>query len=100
VTGRSEAAAGYRKLYKTAAWQKLRAHKLTLDPLCERCLLSEVVTEAAVVHHREGGHKGDEAKFFDLEGLESLCKPHHDSDGRLEDIGRTKVRYGADGWPL
>lgn len=100
VTGRSAEAEQYRRLYKTARWAKLRAHKLALNPLCERCLMADVVTEATVVHHRHGGHKGDIDKFFDLEGLEALCKPHHDSDGRLEDLGRSKVRYGADGWPL
>lgn len=100
VTGRSEEAAQYRKLYKTGTWQRLRAHKLALNPLCERCLLSDIVTEATVVHHKHGGHKGDVDKFFDFDGLESLCKPHHDSDGRLEDLGRAKVRYDASGWPL
>lgn len=100
VTGRSPEAEQYRKLYRTARWAKLRDYKRAIQPLCERCLAEDIVTEATVVHHKGGGHKGDIEKFFDLDILESLCKMHHDSDGRLEDLGRSKVRYGADGWPL
>ena len=97
---RTDAAREYRRLYKSAAWQRTRQYKLSLNPLCERCLLSDIVTEATVVHHRDGGHKGDVTKFFDVEGLEALCKSHHDRDGQLEDHGKTVVRFGADGWPL
>jgi 5-methylcytosine-specific restriction endonuclease McrA len=80
-------------------WQRIREAKLAQDPLCERCLLSETVEPATVVHHR-GAHKGDEAKFWDITNLESICKPHHDSEGQREDRGQTIVTFGLDGWPL
>jgi 5-methylcytosine-specific restriction protein A len=97
---RSAEAARYRALYKTARWARLRATKLAHDPLCERCLASDMVTEATVVHHGQGGHKGDGQRFWDYSILESLCKAHHDRDGQLEDKGKTVVRYDANGWPL
>ena len=99
VNGRSDEATRYRKWYGTARWSKHRAYQLATSPLCERCLASEIVTEATVVHHKDGGHKGDEVKFWSGP-FESLCAAHHNRDGQLEDHGKTVVRYGADGWPL
>lgn len=89
----------WRKLYDTARWKRLRETKLSVDPLCERCLLSETIEPATVVHHRTA-HKGDHALFHDMSNLEALCKPHHDSEGRREDLGQKIIRFGADGWPI
>lgn len=58
-----------------------------------------VVEEATVVHHADGGHKGDIAKFF-AGPFESMCKPHHDSEGQREDLGQAIVTFGSDGWPM
>lgn len=96
---RSAEAAAYRKLYKTAKWQRIREYQLSQQPLCERCLTMEIVEPATVVHHADGGHKGDEEKFWSGP-FESLCKPHHDSEGQREDRGQTIVTFGLDGWPL
>lgn len=96
---RSAEAAIYRRLYKTARWQRTREYQLATQPLCERCLTMEVVEPATVVHHADGGHKGDEDKFWSGP-FESLCKPHHDSDGKREDLGQTVIRFGADGYPI
>lgn len=96
---RSERAAEYRRLYKTARWQRLREAKLSQDPLCEWCLEREIVEPATEVHHTDGGHKGDADKFW-LGPFVSTCKPCHASRGQLEDSGKTVVRFGADGWPL
>lgn len=95
---RSAEAAAYRRLYKTARWQRIREAQLALQPLCERCLAMDVVEEATVVHHAVP-HRGDEAAFW-AGPFESLCKPHHDSEGQREDLGQTIVRFGADGWPV
>lgn len=89
----------WRKLYATARWQKLRELKLSHNPICERCLDQEIVEPATVVHHRKP-HKGEDTLFHDFDNLEALCKPHHDRDGRLEDNGKTVIRFGPDGWPL
>lgn len=88
----------WRGWYKTARWQRIRTAQLSGEPLCSRCLAMEVVEPATVVHHVTP-HKGDPDLFWNGP-FESLCKPHHDSDGQHEDHGRTVVRYGADGWPL
>ncbi|WP_318761858.1 HNH endonuclease [Aminobacter niigataensis] len=96
---RSAEAVAYRRLYKTARWQRIREYQLAMQPLCERCLTMEVVEPATVVHHANGGHKGDEEKFWSGP-FESLCKPHHDSDGKREDLGQTVVRFDANGWPM
>lgn len=96
---RSDQAAAYRRLYKTTAWQRIRRAQLAYQPLCERCLASDTVTVAEVVHHADGGHKGDEAKFWSGP-FESLCAAHHNRDGQREDRGQTVVRFGPDGWPL
>lgn len=96
---RSAEATAYRRLYNTARWRALRAHLLAQQPLCERCLLSETVEVATVVHHADGGHRGDIARFWDGP-FENLCKAHHDRDGKLEDHGKTTINFGPDGWPI
>src|SRR6218665_1989689 len=96
---RSQEAVEYRRLYKTPRWKQFRAAYLAENPLCVRCLITEEVTEATVVHHAKGAHKGDEKRFW--EGpFEGLCKRHHDSDGQLEDHGKTVVYIGVDGYPI
>lgn len=96
---RTDAAKEYRKLYSTARWGRTREAQLTLQPLCERCLAMGIVEEATVVHHAGGGHKGDKLRFWSGP-FESLCKPHHDSEGQREDRGQEIVTFGADGWPV
>lgn len=99
MTARVTDSRPWRRLYGTARWARLRATKLAHAPLCERCLASEIITEATVVHHRKA-HKGDLDLFWSSDNLESLCKAHHDRDGQLEDKGKSVVRYDANGWPL
>lgn len=95
---RSEEAARYRALYKTARWRAIRHQQLSLHPLCEWCLEREEVTAASEVHHKIA-HRGSEELFWSGP-LVSTCKPCHSSRGQLEDNGKTVIRYGADGWPL
>lgn len=96
---RSTEATEYRKLYSTARWRRTREVQLSMQPLCERCLAMGVVEEADVVHHADGGHKGDEDKFWSGP-FESLCKPCHDSGGQREDLGQTVVTFDVTGWPI
>lgn len=85
-------------LYKSARWQRLRAAKLAVDPLCEWCLEREIVEPATEVHHRVP-HKGDESLFWRGSFI-STCKPCHASRGQLEDHGKTVITFGVDGWPI
>ena len=96
---RSAEAKAYRRLYKTSRWRRLRDSVLRERPLCERCLRMEVVEPATVVHHKDGGHKGDETRFW-AGPFEALCKPCHDRFGAMEDRGVEVVEFGQDGWPL
>ena len=88
----------WRKWYSTARWRRIREAQLAHQPLCERCLLSETVTAADVVHHRTA-HKGDPDLFW-YGPFESLCASHHNSQGQMEDHGKVVVQFGPDGWPL
>lgn len=96
---RSAEAAAYRRLYKTSRWQRIREIVLAEQPLCRRCLRMDTVEEATVVHHKDGGHKGDEDKFW-AGPFEALCKSCHDRHGALEDRGVKMVEFGPDGWPI
>jgi 5-methylcytosine-specific restriction enzyme A len=62
--------------YCTSRWQKLRAAKLSHDPLCYVCRLRGVLVPANTVDHirpiRDGGEP-----FPDLDGLMSLCERCH-----------------------
>ncbi|MGO7208203.1 HNH endonuclease signature motif containing protein [Rhizobium ruizarguesonis] len=99
IDNRSPEAAAFRGWYKTRRWKKLREYHLTISPLCEMCIESEIVEAATVVHHRKA-HRGDAVLFWDPNNLQGLCKSHHDREGRLEDNGKTVIRYDASGWPL
>lgn len=96
---RSAEAAAYRKLYKTARWQRMREYQLTMEPLCRYCLEREEVTAATVCDHVKA-HGGDEHVFWDPNNLQSLCAPCHDGMKQRIDNGQNVVRFGADGWPL
>lgn len=68
----------WRDLYKTARWQTLRAHQLSVQPLCARCQSEGRIIAATVVHHKRK-HNGDPLLFFDINNLASSCAPCHDA---------------------
>jgi 5-methylcytosine-specific restriction enzyme A len=88
----------WRSLYKTKAWQMIRAAQLAAHPLCQRHLRRGRVVRACTVHHLER-HNGDEQKFF-AGPFESLCKPCHDSDTQSEERTGYSREIGEDGWPV
>ncbi|KMS57942.1 hypothetical protein V473_07075 [Sphingobium cupriresistens LL01] len=94
--GEHMAEPAYKRWYKTARWQKLRARHLYHNPLCVMCLPRP--TPATVCDHKDP-HRGDEVKFW-AGPFQSLCKQHHDSDKqRMERGGKAKAGIGVDGWP-
>lgn len=97
--GRSAEAALYRRLYRTARWQRLREAQLATEPLCRFCLAIEDVTEATVCDHVKP-HKGDEALFYDPNNLQSLCAPCHDTLKARIERGQQAVVIGVDGYPV
>jgi 5-methylcytosine-specific restriction endonuclease McrA len=65
-------------------WRKLRARKLAEDPLCEHCLVKDMVTAASEVDHIIR-HQGQSDPLFWLwSNLQSLCKPCHSRKTMVE----------------
>lgn len=56
-------------------WRKLRKWHLARNPLCKECLKMDRTVAAKHVDHIEP-HRGDPAKFWDRENLQSLCTMH------------------------
>lgn len=107
---RSEAAQAYRRLYKTARWQKLRAHQLAAEPLCRFCADAGRLTPASVVDHIEP-HRGDLDLFFRVSNLQSLCDAEpwrcHSKIKQIEERHAEadkrrgySTEIGLDGWPV
>jgi 5-methylcytosine-specific restriction enzyme A len=76
--------APWRAWYGRKPWLDLRDAQLSREPLCARCLAEGLVTGATVVHHKKA-HRGEWSLFIDPSNLESICKPHHDSDAQREE---------------
>ncbi len=95
---RGREADAYRAWYRTARWRKRRTAQLRENPLCAKCLNKGIVTAATVAHHLIP-HRGDAALFWNGE-LQSLCAPHHDSNGQSEDRRGFSKEVGVDGWPI
>lgn len=89
------------RMYKTAKWRRLRQQQLHSEPLCRMCEHLGMVTEATVADHVIP-HRGNPELFFDAANLQSLCKPHHDSDKQSIERGGDRHLRGAapDGWPI
>lgn len=82
------------RLYRTAAWQRLRTHQLLKDPLCYRC-----GNMATVVHHTIE-HHGHPNLFYDSSILESVCLDCHNTiEKQIETNGYSRD-IGPDGYPL
>jgi 5-methylcytosine-specific restriction enzyme A len=62
--------------YSSARWQKLRALKRSLDPLCEHCLERGRLTPAQMVHH-DIALREDRGQALTLDNLISLCHACH-----------------------
>ena len=73
----------HRKIYKTAAWLRFRAYRLSLNQTCQACERMGYTTQAIDVHHviplRDGGDA------YSIQGTECLCKECH---GRLTRSGK------------
>lgn len=75
---RSAQAQGYRHLYRTARWRRIRAEQLSKQPLCETCLSMGRITAATVCNHADKDSKATEEGFF-AGPFTSECAPCHDS---------------------
>ena len=96
---RSEQAAQYRRLYKTARWQGLRLEILANHPLCCMCSTQERVVAATVVDHITP-HKGNLDLFWRSDNLQALCKPCHDGRKQRQEAKGYDTAIGIDGLPI
>lgn len=73
-------------------WSKVRAVKISIDPLCEVCKTEGKVTAAEEVHHDKPVATHPELRLV-VSNLWSLCRVHH----RLVENGsvRLPVRVAA-----
>jgi 5-methylcytosine-specific restriction protein A len=69
--------------YDSAAWGRVRRHKLRCNPLCEVCQRGGLIVAASIVHHVTPLADCPDLAF-DWDNLESICGPchsrHHASD--------------------
>jgi 5-methylcytosine-specific restriction protein A len=75
VHGHSPVLEPWRGWYKLAAWETLRRAAFKRDRYT--CQMCRCATPRPIADHRIP-HRGDHARFFDLENLQTLCKPCHD----------------------
>lgn len=74
-------------LYNTRAWKQLRERQLAQQPWCVDCLSLGIYTPATDVDHVDA-HRGDRAKFFDINNLQSLCHSCHSRKTATEVFGK------------
>ncbi|MDD5245226.1 MAG: HNH endonuclease signature motif containing protein [Syntrophorhabdaceae bacterium] len=70
-----------------AKWQRVRALKLMLDPLCEQHVKKGQDVAAVLVHHIEPIEKQPELRLV-MSNLMSLCQPCHEEIHGKERWGR------------
>lgn len=69
---------GRTKFTDTAAWRKLRAEFLRVNPLCFDCDANGRTVPALEVHHiRKRADDPGREQWLDPENLMSLCRPCH-----------------------
>lgn len=68
-----------KRFYHSDAWLKLRRLKLSINPLCERCLKRGMLTPASIAHHKQERRDHPELAL-ELDNLESLCASCHSSE--------------------
>jgi 5-methylcytosine-specific restriction enzyme A len=86
-----------RRFHSGALWQKTRALKLRLQPLCEKCLEQGTLTIATIAHHKidvvDAPHLATT-----MENLTSLCREHHEHI-HCRHPGYSN-EFGVDGMPV
>lgn len=72
-----------RKHYSTARWQATRRLIFERDSLCLSCKrMASVVVDDVIPAVKYVANGGD---FFDMDNLQGMCKPCHDSKTATED---------------
>ena len=82
---------GRAQFYASEDWRNLRAFKLRISPLCQRCLKKSKLVQATEVHHIVD-IATDPSKVVDFTNLEALCKSCHSSHTFKETRKRMSTR--------
>lgn len=89
----------WRRWYKTAQWQAIRAHQLAAVPLCQRCSTDARPVPATVCHHVVP-HRGDETLFWSGPFASSCADCHDIDEQRIERGSAPRQVLADDGWPI
>lgn len=83
-----------KNIYSSYRWKKLRKLKVSLNPLCEHCEQYGIARPVKDVDHIISIIDGGEV--WEIENLQSLCKPCHITKTRAEEKARSVKRdeYG------
>lgn len=73
-------------VYRTKYWRSTRRHQLSIQPLCQSCLLMNRVASASHVDHLFAWRHLNESAFK-LNVLQSLCNNCHSHKTALEQQG-------------
>ena len=77
-----------------AAWQRTRAFKANMSPLCEICLQSGDIVPLDIVHHIKPIETHPELRLV-LDNLLSVCSRHHEEIHKDERWGRVSKKNRA-----
>lgn len=80
-------------------WDKLSRRYRRHHPLCTFCKREGRISLATVVDHIVP-HRGNRELLFDMNNLQGLCTPCHNSTKQIEDIRGYNKQIGEDGWPV
>ena len=87
----------WRCWYQLERWRRRRRLHLQTHPLCAMCLNKYGMVRPAVIVDHVEAHRGDWNEFV-LGEIQSLCEHCHNSEKRLEDLGKSRDKIGIDGW--
>jgi 5-methylcytosine-specific restriction enzyme A len=88
----------HHRFYGLQVWKRRRAQQRRREPFCAMCLAMGKAVPATIVDHIIP-HKGN-SNAFRTGALQSLCKDHHDSAKRIDDLRSFSSQIGVDGWPV
>ena len=95
--GHSRVLEPWRKWYSLAAWTRLRLDILTRDGFeCRACQRIDPTGRQLVADHIQP-HRGDRARFWAPDNIQTLCKPCHDGAKQREERAAPAPPQGSGG---
>ena len=80
-------------------WYKVRAMKLSQNPLCEECILIGIVKSTDMVHHIIPVNEAPHLRLA-MDNLQSLCMDCHAVKHSNEPESKRLQGCDASGWPV